>query len=158
MKLSAFKQHLDTVSHLSLMLPDGSYVPDHFHITEAGLTTKHFIDCGGTIRTEKTTNLQVWVAQDTDHRLSPKKLKKIIDIADPLFGGQDLDVEIEYQMSTIGRFGLDFDGNHFLLTSRQTDCLAKDHCGVPEGKKKVSLSQLPTANVAACCSPDTNCC
>jgi hypothetical protein len=154
MKLSQFKQLLDTVSQLNFVQPNGSFVPRHFHITEAGLTTKHFIDCGGTVRTEKTISFQVWTAKDFDHRLEPQKLKKIIAIAQPLFGNGDLDIEIEYQSETISRYGLDFDGNNFLLTTKQTDCLAKDHCGIPTEKLKVNLSDLQTT----CCTPGGGCC
>ena len=35
---------------IQLMLPNGSLVPAHFHITEVGRVHKDFIDCGGTIR------------------------------------------------------------------------------------------------------------
>ena len=31
---------------LHLMLPDGSFVPAHFHVTEVGRVQKDFIDCG----------------------------------------------------------------------------------------------------------------
>lgn len=157
MKLSQFKQYLDTVSQLNFVQPNGNLVPRHFHITEAGLTTKHFIDCGGTVRTEKSISFQVWTANDFDHRLEPQKLQKIIAIAQPLFGNEDWDIEIEYQSETISRYGLDFDGNNFLLTTKQTDCLAKDHCGIPPEKLKVKLSDLQT-NQNSCCTPNSGCC
>lgn len=157
MKLSQFKQYLDTVSQLNFVQPNGNLVPRHFHITEAGLTTKHFIDCGGTVRTEKSISFQVWTANDFDHRLEPQKLQKIIAIAQPLFGNEDWDIEIEYQSETINRYGLDFDGNNFLLTTKQTDCLAKDHCGIPPEKLKVKLSDLQT-NQNSCCTPNSGCC
>jgi len=32
----------------SFKLPEGTYLPAHFHMTEVGLVTKHFVDCGGT--------------------------------------------------------------------------------------------------------------
>mgnify|MGYP000303357152 CR=1 FL=1 len=35
---------------------------------------------------------------------------------------------------SIGKFGLEFDGTHFQLTSKITNCLAPDHCGIPENK------------------------
>ncbi|HEU4717179.1 MAG TPA: DUF6428 family protein [Bacteroidia bacterium] len=156
MKLSELNHHLGELTQLNLVLPGGEPVPAHFHITEAGLTTKHFVDCGGTVRTEKYANLQVWVAQDTDHRLSPVKLKNILDIAKNLFEGEDPEVEIEYQSQTIGRYGLDFRGNSFQFTPKRTDCLAGDQCGVP-AKKKVKLSELQTAS-SSCCTPGGGCC
>jgi len=172
LKLSQFKQHLDNVSQLNFVQPNGTFVPSHFHITEAGLTTKHFIDCGGTVRKDKTINFQVWVAEDTTHRLEPNKLQKIISLSEKLFGNEDLEIEVEYQTEfsevptpiksntnswqTIGRYGLDIDGENFLLTAKETDCLAKDNCGVPEAKQKLELSELQTQK--SCCAPGSGCC
>ena len=67
----------------------------------------------------------------------------------------DLDIEVEYQGETIGKYGLDFDGTNFLLTTKQTDCLAKDNCGIPVEKAKVKLAEIGNE---PCCSPDGNCC
>ena len=53
MNLSQFKNHLDEVSQLNFIQPNGNFIPSHFHITEAGLTTKNFIDCGGTLELKK---------------------------------------------------------------------------------------------------------
>ena len=157
MKLSQFKTHLNAVAELNFVQPNSSSVPAHFHITEAGLTTKHFVDCGGTIRMEKTVSFQLWTANDLEHRLEPQKLKSIIAIAEPLFGNEDLEVEIEYQTETISRFGLDFNAGRFVLTAKETNCLAQDHCGIPQEKLKVKLSDLQT-QAAACCDPKGGCC
>ena len=67
-----------------------------------------------------------------------------------------LDIEIEYQTSSIGRFGLTKRGEHFQLTAKQTNCLAMDKCGIPTEKLKVQLSEL--ASSASCCSPSSGCC
>lgn len=157
MKLSQFKDHLAGMQELAFTLPSGVTVPAHFHITEAGLTTKHFIDCGGTLRTEKTANLQVWVANDVEHRLAPSKLITILDMSAPLFLGEDLEMEIEYQAETIGRYGLQFENGQFLLMPKQTDCLAKENCGVPKEKQKLSLAELTTEK-ESCCTPGGGCC
>lgn len=157
MKISQFKKHLNTVSELNIIQANGMFIPKHFHITEAGLTTKHFIDCGGTVRTDKTISFQVWIANDTEHRLVPEKLTRIIDLSENLFNGEDLEVEIEYQTDTISKYGLDFVGNNFVLTPTFTDCLAKDNCGVPQEKQKVALSELQQASTS-CCAPGGGCC
>lgn len=157
MKLSQFKQHLDKISVLNFVQPNGTAVPAHFHITEAGLSTKHFVDCGGTVRTEKNISFQLWVANDKQHRLDAQKLQKIIGISETLFEGEDLDIEVEYQTESISRYGLDFDGKNFLMTSKQTDCLAKDNCGVSPEKPKIRLSELQTSQTS-CCTPDGACC
>ena len=67
----------------------------------------------------------------------------------------DLDIEVEYQAETIGKFGLEFNGSQFLLTSKQTDCLAKDNCGIPVEKLKVKLADLQSES---CCTPGGGCC
>ena len=95
MKLSTFKQHLDNLKAVNFVQTNGTFVPRHFHVTEAGLITKNFIDCGGTAREEKVINFQVWVADDTNHRLEPKKLLAIIALSQKLFGNQDLDIDVE---------------------------------------------------------------
>lgn len=157
MKISQLKQYLNTVSELNIIQPNGQFIPKHFHITEAGLTTKNFIDCGGTLRTEKTISFQVWVANDTDHRLEPQKLNKIIGLSENLFNNEDLEIEVEYQTETISRYGLEFVGNNFVLTNKFTDCLAKDNCGVPQEKQKISLSELQN-KPATSCTPGGGCC
>ena len=48
MTLAEIKSALQTLETISFKLPDGSLVPSHFHVTEVGKVTKHFIDCGGT--------------------------------------------------------------------------------------------------------------
>jgi hypothetical protein len=50
MKLSQFKLQLSSLSNLNFVLPNGTIIPKHFHVTEVGQITKHFIDCGGTVR------------------------------------------------------------------------------------------------------------
>ena len=70
---------------------------------------------------------------------------------------KDFEIEVEYQGETIGKYNLDFDGTNFLLTTKQTDCLAKNNCGIPAEKPKVKLSELQETNTS-CCSPSTGCC
>ena len=50
MKLSEIKIHLNKLDKIAFQLPNGSLVPSHFHVTEVGKVSKHFIDCGGSIR------------------------------------------------------------------------------------------------------------
>ena len=74
MKLSAIKNYLETATSVKFQLPNGSFVPEHFHVTEIGLINRHFIDCGGVIRQEATVNFQLLDANDFEHRLKPQKL------------------------------------------------------------------------------------
>lgn len=157
MKLSEIKKQLNTASEIKFLLPNGTFVPEHFHVTEVGLITKDFIDCGGTVRHEKVANFQLWEANDLDHRLAPEKLIKIIALSEKVIGiKEDLEIEVEYQAETIGKYGLEFNGKNFVLTSKHTNCLASDSCGIPKEKLKVNLSELNTKQ--ACCAPGGGCC
>ena len=155
MKLSQVKTTLNQLNTIAFQLPNGELVPNHFHVTEVGKVTKHFIDCGGVERKEEVVNFQLWNANDYDHRLHPERLLKIIELSQSKLAIEDLDIEVEYQAETIGKFGLDFNGTNFLLTTKQTDCLAKDSCGIPEEKPQVQLSQLQSPND---CTPGGGCC
>lgn len=157
MKLSEFKTKLTSLDEVNFIQPNGTIVPEHFHITEVGLTTKHFIDCGGTVRQEKYVNFQLWEARDYDHRLAPDKLKKIIELSEKVIGIEDYEIEVEFQTSTIGKYGLDFDGKQFLLTSKKTNCLASDKCGISTEKNKLNLSELKIEKTNYC-TPGRGCC
>jgi hypothetical protein len=155
MKLSAIKTQLEGLPQVNFILPDGSQVPAHFHVTEVGQVSKKYIDCGGTLREESKVTFQLWDDGDVDHRLAASKLLNIIGLAERLLSIPDLEVEVEYQGDTIGRYGLDFNGTDFLLTATQTDCLAKDKCGIPMEKPKIRLSSIAQGPV---CTPNSGCC
>lgn len=157
MKLSELKNKLAGLSALNFIQPNGEIVPAHFHITEVGMTTKYFIDCGGTVREEKYANFQLWEANDIEHRLAPSKLLGIIDLSEKTLNLGNFEVEVEYQTNTIGRYSLNSDGKDFILINKKTDCLAKENCGVPKEKQKLNLSELQNAE-ASCCTPGSGCC
>ncbi|MEZ0259312.1 MAG: DUF6428 family protein [Chthoniobacter sp.] len=151
MKLSEFKSLLQRSPNdeLRFAFPDGGLIEAHAHITEVGRVDKAFIDCGGTVRRLAYCSLQAWVADDTEHRLSPGKLAAVIAKAEPILGNDDLDVEIEYQDGLISQFPVEAvssDGQTltFHLTTKNTDCLAKELC-------------LPAAEEGNCCGT-SGCC
>jgi hypothetical protein len=154
MNIKDFKNSLSNLCELTFVLPNGSHVAPHFHLTEVGEITKNYVDCGGTVRSEKVANFQLWAADDYDHRLKPQKVIDIIEMAEKKIGLENLEVEVEYQSETIGKYGLDFDGKRFLLTPTQTDCLAKEKCGIPEAQ----TINLEPAQTDSGCSPDSGCC
>jgi hypothetical protein len=149
MKLTHLKQFLTQVEQVQFKLPTGETVPAHFHLTEVGRIDKHFIDCGGVTRTSSVVNFQLYTAQDIDHRLSTAKLAKIIALSETQLELDDLEIEVEYQSDTIGKYGLAFDGSSFLLTAKHTDCLAADACGIPKEEP---------AKQSATCEPGSGCC
>lgn len=156
MKLSQIKNILKSVQKVQFILTDGTLVPEHFHVTEVGLITKNFIDCGGTVRKETVVNFQLWDANDFEHRLKPQKLSNIITLSEKVLGIEDLEIEVEYQRETIGKYDLDFNGKDFVLVNKQTACLAQDQCGIPSEKSKVKLSEINAK--ANSCTPGGNCC
>jgi hypothetical protein len=155
MKLSEIKNILPSLSALKFKQENGTSVPAHFHVTEVGLINKKFIDCGGTLRDEQVVNFQLWSASDTDHRLEPQKLLNIIGLSEKVLNIPDLEIEVEYQSDTIGKFGLKFNGDEFILENKQTACLAQDACGIE--KPTVRLSSLTKSNDQACV-PGGGCC
>lgn len=158
MKLSQFISTIDSINDIAFQLPNGTFVPPHFHITEMGLLTKNFIDCGNVVREEKVITFQVWFAGDIEHRLNSEKVHKIINASKKLFENADLELEVEYQdAQTIGKFGLDFQNGIFQLISKQTTCLANDHCGIPADKMQPVVGEWKSKEMS-CCSPDSGCC
>lgn len=156
MTLGQIKKILPELGTLGFQLEDGTFVPQHFHVTEIGKVTKNFIDCGGAVRSEEKVNFQLWTADDEDHRLKAEKLLDIIRISEEKLGIEDLEIEVEYQGTTIGRYDLDFNGSNFVLTNKLTACLAQDSCGIPPQKQTVALSELTKQNSG--CSPGSGCC
>lgn len=152
MKLSEIKKILPTLENVEFQLEDGSFVPEHFHVTEVGQISKKFIDCGGTLRSEKVVNFQLWNADDFEHRLKPGKLLNIIKLSEEKLEIEDSEIEVEYQSVTIGKYDLEFNGKNFVLKNKLTACLAEDACGIP--KPKLKLSEIQTNS----CSPNSGCC
>lgn len=133
---AALAAHPDAKMHW--MLPDRAFLPEHYHITEVGRVRKDFIDCGGTVRSATTCLLQIWVADDTCHRLLTTKLAKIMEVAEPLLGSEELPVEVEFEDGRISQYpvaGVEPTpaGLLFHLGSKHTACLAPEKCGVAGG-------------------------
>lgn len=137
-----------------LRLPGGDEVPASFHITEVGRVTKTFLDCGGELRQTDTCQIQAWVGDDEDHRLAASKLLAIFRKAAFLLPDEGVPLEIEYQDEVISQYPIanaeiTKDAVILNLTTKQTDCLAKEACGLPadRGRSRAELS---------CCG--TGCC
>lgn len=156
MKLSEIKQLLPTLQNVEFQLENGTFVPEHFHVTEVGIIKKNFIDCGGVVRNEEVVNFQLWNANDFEHRLKPNKLLHTIQLSEDKLNIKDLEIEVEYQNSTIGKYDLDFNGKNFVLKNKTTACLAQDACGIPSEKQKIILRE--SIDNSSCCTPNSGCC
>lgn len=148
MNFAEFQQLLE--SHpghgITLALPDGTEAPSHFHITEVGAVSKVFLDCGGKHHAENFCVLQVWVADDYDHRIKAGKLAVILTKARELFDSMDVPVEFEHETPILSRlpirtYRVDEEMITFNLAFKKADCLAKDLC-LP--KRDFSLPGIPS--------------
>jgi hypothetical protein len=122
-------------SKLQFLLPTGEPIPAHFHLTEVGRVERNSIDCGGTPRHSVSCLLQLWTADDYEHRLHAEKLQGVLELAAPVLKSADLEVEVEYGSSvaaiySIGDVVSAFGTIKFSLIGKQTDCLAKEKCGL----------------------------
>lgn len=147
---AALEAHPDRL--LSVIWTDGEPIEAHFHVTEVGRVQRDFIDCGGKLRRGVTCLLQTWIGEDVDHRITARKLRKAIELAAPVFGGEDLPVELEYEACNVVQVKLaaiEVTADALLLrvAGKHTDCLAKDICLPP-----------PAASSTSCCQPGQGCC
>ncbi len=139
MKLSEFKniltQHKDKT--VRFILPDGSNIPFHAHVTEVARIDKLFIDCGGTHRAESHCRLQTWVANDFEHRLSAGKLLDILNKSASFMQTEGIEVDVEHEAPVISQFPVTAvapDDRTLVvkLGTRHTACLAQEKCLPPQ--------------------------
>jgi len=153
MKISEFVSLLDEnpEAELQFIMPEGR-IAAHSHVTEVGRVEKLFIDCGGKPRRISNCNVQMWEYTDVEHRLTPEKLSRIFDKANPMFGGEDLPVEIEFEHGVISQYPIKSGGLvegklTFELELKHTACLALELCAPKDEEKEGS-----------CCGGSTGCC
>ncbi len=158
MQLSEFKKTLsaNVRRNIRFILPTGSKVPPHAHVTEVALMDKKFIDCGGTFRTESLCRLQTWFADDTDHRLTAGKLLAILDQSASFLGGDDLEVDVEHEAPFVSQFPIEkiaVEGEALTirLAVKHTACLAEDRCLPPNLNKTSLLTPRPGFKEKKCC-------
>lgn len=158
MKTSEFRHLLEQnpEAELAFILPGGTRIPVHAHITEVGRVEKTFVDCGGKFRRIAACNLQAWVAEDIDHRLPAGKLAEILDDASAIIGHDDPPVEIEFEDGWVSQFPI---ANAvaaatnekvltFQLESKRTACLAMETC----------MKEPAEGEAESACCGATGCC
>ena len=137
MKLSELKsllrQHPERLVRITL--PDGSAIPPAYHLTEVGQVSKVFIDCGGKVHSELRCVLQTWIGPDTDHRLDAARFADILDLGRAVVASEEFEVEIEHGQIQAAQYPVrdwKLDGTDLIvlaLTTKATDCLARQLCG-----------------------------
>lgn len=153
MKLSEFKALLknEGEKHFRIQLPDGSPIPQSFHVTEVGRVQKTFIDCGGTLRDSVSCQLQIWVGEDVDHRIEARKAAAILDKASSFLPDESIPVEIEYEDRVISQYtieSVEIRAHSVVLhlAHKHTQCLAPELCVVPAKGKAAACCET-----AGCC-------
>jgi hypothetical protein len=158
MILSELKKLLaeNTYLNIRFVLPTGSKVPPHAHVTEVARMDKKFIDCGGTFRTETLCRLQTWFADDTDHRLTAGKLLAILDKSASFLETDNLEVDVEHEAPFVSQFPIEkveVEGEALFvrLGIKHTACLAEDKCLPPALNNSSILTRLPDFKQSKCC-------
>lgn len=122
--------------NVRFILPEGEPIPPEFHVTEVGHSIRRFIDCGGTKRSQESCLLQAWVSEENKrHRLTAKKLAKILELGREVVPSDEFNVEVEYYSRAVAHYTVDSfvvteDKLDFTLGHKKTDCLARESCGV----------------------------
>jgi hypothetical protein len=159
MQLSEFKKLLakNSSRNIRFVLPTGTKIPPHAHVTEVARIDKKYIDCGGTRRTDTVCRLQTWFQDDTDHRLTAEKLSAILEKSASFFDKEDPEVDVEHEAPFISHFPIEkmeADGDTLIihLGVKHTACLAEDRCIPPNLYKPYQSKILPriTAKKGCC--------
>ena len=89
--------------------------------------------------------------------IKSSNLLNILNLSKKVLNDDNLDIEVEYQSETIGKYDLDFSDNTFQLIAKQTDCLTKIKCNIPQSKQKLRFSESLVTNQTTC-TPGGGCC
>src|SRR5436189_5896365 len=131
------------------VLPDGSYIPAHAHVTEVGHVARNFIDCGGLTGKEEKVVLQAHVGGDTGHRLRSDRLASILQLGRRVVPNAEMDVDVEYDCCVVAQYPITEakqDGKYLnlILERGRTQCRARD-------RREVETAE-------GCCATGTACC
>ncbi|MEI6795111.1 MAG: DUF6428 family protein [Verrucomicrobiota bacterium] len=132
-------------------LPTTSLLTPHVHVTEVARIDKKFVDCGGTLRTDSSCRLQVYQADDTEHRITAAKFAQILAKGAGVLGSTNLPVEVEVEAPYLSVFPviatrLEEKQVVISLGIRHAACLAEDVCFPVNLQNK------------SACAPGSGCC
>ena len=132
-------------------LPTTTLLSPHVHVTEVARIDKKFVDCGGTLRTDSSCRLQIYQADDTEHRITAAKFAQILAKGAGVLGSTNLPVEVEAEapyLSTFPVIATRLEEKQLVISlgMRHTACLAEDVC-FPSNLQNKSA-----------CTPGSGCC
>jgi hypothetical protein len=132
-------------------LPTTTLLSPHVHVTEVARIDKKFVDCGGTLRTDSSCRLQIYQADDTEHRITAAKFAQILAKGAGVLGSTNLPVEVEAEapyLSTFPVIATRLEEKQIVISlgMRHTACLAEDVCFPANLQNK------------SACTPGSGCC
>lgn len=161
MKTSEFLDHLKSNQGKSLVFEyaPGQRVGTNYHITEVKNTTIESVDCGGGTDSWKETVVQLWESPSEKGKKGYLSAYKALGILKKVNRLKPMDadavIKFEYGNATFHAAQLlvvgvsEAEGELIIhLHAGETDCKAKDACGVPE----------PAQATAEACAPGSGCC
>lgn len=157
--LNILKENLS--KELLFEYKEGQFVSANYHITEVKNTTIKSVDCGGRSDAWNETIIQLWESPKEIGKTEYMTSEKAVSILEKVGNIHPLDLEAEakFEYSNDNFHKANLEIHNVELTSdklliklfvSQTDCKAKDECGVAE-------KEMITAEETACCS-GTGCC
>ena len=156
--LSLLKEHPN--KSLLFEYKSGHLIGANYHITEIKNITVDSVDCGAQTDFWKETIVQLWESPAEKDKLEYMTADKALAILNKVdsIKPMEKEVEVKFEYSnanfhTAQLFVNDYEisGNQLVmkLGVEQTDCKAKDECGVP-----FEIG----AETSACCTPGGGCC
>ncbi len=132
-------------------LPTTTLLSPHVHVTEVARLDKKFVDCGGTLRTDSSCRLQLYQADDTEHRITAAKFAEILAKGAGALGLTGFPVEVEAEAPYLSVFPViasRLEEKQIVLSlgMRHTGCLAEDVCFPAHLQNK------------SACTPSLGCC
>jgi len=140
---------------------ENKFVDTNYHITEVKNTVIDSVDCGGKTDQWNETIIQLWESPEEKGKIGYLKSDKALAILERVHGMRPLDgnalVKFEYSNAIFHKAQLEVQQVEITsskiivqLFVSQTDCKAKDACGVPE-TALVNEEQNSCAPGSGCC-------
>ena len=137
----------------------GQFVGANYHITEVKNVTVDAIDCGARPDFWKETVIQLWESPKEKGKrdyMSAYKALSILNKVDKI-KPMEREVEVKFEYSNasfhtaqlyVNDYQVSGENLIFKLGVEQTDCKAKETCGIPE----------TVTETASACAPGSGCC
>lgn len=139
----------------------GNYVAPNYHITEIKNITVDSVDCGAGVDFWKETIIQLWESPEEKDNLEYMSAFKALGILDKVdkIKPMEKEVEVKFEYSNkhfhtaqlfVNDFSFQNDQLILKLGVEQTDCKARETCGVPV--------EAAAQTDGSSCAPESGCC